>query len=310
MGYFKYIARRLVSLIFVILGVTFIVFMIMSLSPGDPASFLLGADATVEAIEAKREELGLNLPVFVQYGRYMMNLFQGDFGTSFRTNQPVSSEVLGRFPNTVRLALTAVLFSTVIAIPLGIIAAVKQNSLFDSLSMLTALIGLSMPVFWMGLLLILLFSLRLRWLPSFGADELRSIILPALSLALINMASIARATRSAMLEVIRQDYIRTARAKGLPYGVVIRKHAVQNAMIPTITVVGLMVGSLLGGAVIVEAVFAWPGVGRLLVMSISSVDTPTVLGCVILLSMSYTIVNLIVDLLYGLVNPRIRSQYS
>jgi len=310
MGYLIYIAKRLLALIFVVLGVTFVVFMIMSLAPGDPATLLLGMDATPETIEAKREELGLNDPVLVQYGRYMVNAFQGDLGTSFRTNTPVSDEVFARFPNTIRLTLTAVFFSVILAIPLGIIAAVKQNSLFDSLSMVVALIGVSMPVFWLGLLLILLFSLRLQWLPSSGADGFTSIILPALSLALINMASIARSTRSAMLEVIRQDYIRTARAKGLPYGLVVRRHAVRNAMVPTLTIIGLIIGTLLGGAVVVEAVFAWPGLGRLLIQSINSLDTPMVLGCIILFSVSFSVVNLVVDLLYGLVNPRIRSQYS
>jgi len=310
MGYFKYIAKRLLALLFVVLGVTFVVFMIMSLAPGDPATLLLGMDATPETIEAKREELGLNDPVLVQYGRYMLNAIQGDLGTSFRTNTSVSDEVFARFPSTIRLAFTAVLFSVIIAIPLGIIAAVKQNTFFDSFSMVIALTGVSMPVFWLGLLLILLFSLTLGWLPSSGAEGFTSIILPALSLALINMASIARSTRSAMLEVIRQDYIRTARAKGLPYSLVIRRHAVRNAMVPTLTMIGLIIGTLLGGAVVVEAVFAWPGLGRLLIQSINSLDTPMVLGCIILFSASFSVVNLIVDLLYGLVNPRIRSQYS
>ena len=310
MGYLKYIFKRLVSLIFVLLGVTFIVFMIMSLAPGDPARVILGYFATPEAVETLREEMGLNAPVLVQYGRYMMNALRGDLGVSYRTNLPVLTEILSRFPNTLYLTLTAVFVSTILAIPLGIVAAVKQNTIFDSSSMVLALIGISMPTFWLGILLILLFALQLGWLPSFGADELRSIILPALTLALVNMASIARTTRSATLEVIRQDYIRTARAKGLSYNVVIRRHAVKNAMIPTMTMIGLIIGSLLGGAIVVETVFAWPGVGRLLIQSIGALDTPMVLGCIILFSASFSIVNLIVDLLYGLVNPRIRSQYT
>ena len=310
MGYLKYIFKRLVSLIFVLLGVTFIVFMIMSLAPGDPARVILGYFATPEAVETLREEMGLNAPVLVQYGKYMMNALRGDLGVSYRTNLPVLTEILSRFPNTLYLTLTAVFVSTILAIPLGIIAAVKQNTIFDSSSMVLALIGISMPTFWLGILLILLFALQLGWLPSFGADELRSIILPALTLALVNMASIARTTRSATLEVIRQDYIRTARAKGLSYNVVIRRHAVKNAMIPTMTMIGLIIGFLLGGAIVVETVFAWPGVGRLLIQSIGALDTPMVLGCIILFSASFSIVNLIVDLLYGLVNPRIRSQYT
>jgi len=284
--------------------------MIMSLAPGCPAVTLLGDGATPEAVEAKRIELGLNYPAIVQYGRFIINAAQGDFGTSFRTNQPVSNEVFARFPSTLRLTMAGVVIAVVLSIPLGIIAAVKQNTMFDSMSMIGALIGVSMPSFWLGILLILLFSVQLGWLPSFGAAGWRSMIMPALTLALVSMASIARTTRSSMLEVVRQDYIRTARAKGLPYSVVIRKHAIRNAMIPTLTIVGLVMGGLMGGAVIVENVFAWPGIGRLLIMSIHSLDMPTVLGCITLFAVCFSVINLIVDLLYGLINPRIRSQYS
>ena len=297
-------------MILVIIGVTFLVFMIMSLAPGDPARFILGDHATPEALEEKREELGLNDPVFVRYGRYMFGVIQGDFGVSFRTGRPVAQDIFDRFPNTLRLTLAALLVCVALALPLGIIAAIRQNTFVDSICMFIALIGVSMPVFWLGLLLILLFSLHLQLLPSFGADGFTSIILPACTLGFVYMAGIARTIRSSMLEVIRQDYIRTARAKGISYGTVIQRHAVRNAMIPTLTVTGLILGIMLGGSVITETVFSWPGIGRWLVQAIFSRDTPTVLGCLILFSVCFSVVNLIVDLLYGLVDPRIRSQYK
>ena len=306
----KYIVKRVLSLILVIIGVTFLVFMIMSLAPGDPARFILGDHATPEALEEKREELGLNDPVFVRYGRYMFGVIQGDFGVSFRTGRPVAQDIFDRFPNTLRLTLAALLVCVALALPLGIIAAIRQNTFIDSICMFIALIGVSMPVFWLGLLLILLFSLHLQLLPSFGADGFASIILPACTLGFVYMAGIARTIRSSMLEVIRQDYIRTAMAKGISYGTVIQRHAVRNAMIPTLTVTGLILGIMLGGSVITETVFSWPGIGRWLVQAIFSRDTPTVLGCLILFSVCFSVVNLIVDLLYGLVDPRIRSQYK
>ena len=306
----KFIFKRVIALIPVIIGVTLIVFFIMSLSPGDPAKMILGDEASPEAVQLLRQEMGLDDPLLVQYGRYMYNAIQGDMGLSYKSKKPVTEEIWARFPNTIKLTLTAITFAVIISLPLGIFAAVKQNSFFDGFSMLLALFGVSMPAFWFGLLLILFFSLKLGWFPSSGSESLKSIVLPSIALGFLHMASIARTTRSSMLEVIRQDYIRTARSKGLSYGAVIRKHALKNALIPTITVVGLQVGVLLGGAVIVETVFAWPGVGRLMVQSIMGRDIPMVMGCIILFATGFTIVNLIVDLLYGFIDPRIRSMYA
>jgi len=306
----KFLFRRVIALIPVIIGATLIVYFIMSLAPGDPAKMILGDEASPEAVQTLREEMGLEDPLLVQYGRYMFNILQGDMGISYKSKKPVSEEIWARFPNTMKLTLTAMLFAIIISLPLGIIAAVKQNSFFDGFSMFLALLGVSMPPFWFGLLLILFFSLRLGWFPSSGSDTLKSIVLPSIALGFLHMASIARTTRSSMLEVIRQDYIRTARSKGLSYSTVIRKHALPNALIPTVTVIGLQVGVLLGGAVIVETVFAWPGVGRLMVQSIMGRDIPMVMGCIIIFTAGFSIVNLIVDLLYGLIDPRIRSMYT
>lgn len=306
----KFIAKRLIALIPVLIGVTLIVFLILSLAPGDPAGVILGEQATPEQLAELREKMGLNDPVLVQYGRYMLNLFQGDMGTSYKTKNQVSTEIFSRLPNTAKLAGAATLVSILFALPLGVIAAVKQNTWIDGVSMFIALLGVSMPVFWLALLMILLFSLRLGWFPTSGADRWNSIILPACALGFLHMASIARTTRSSMLETIRQDYIRTVRAKGVPENKVITRHALKNALIPTITVIGLQIGAMMGGSVLTETVFAWPGIGRLMIQSIQGRDIPMVLGCVIMFSMMFAIVNLIVDLLYGFVDPRIKSQYK
>lgn len=305
----KFIFKRVISLIPVIVGVTLIVYFIMSLAPGDPAKMILGDEASPESIQQLRTEMGLDDPLLIQYGRYMIKIIQGDMGISYKSKKPVTQEIWARFPNTIKLTLTAISFAVIIALPLGIIAAVKQNSFIDGFSMFLALLGVSMPAFWFGLLLILFFSLGLGWFPSSGSDTLKSIVLPSIALGFLHMASIARTTRSSMLEVIRQDFIRTARSKGLSYSKVIRKHALPNALIPTVTVIGLQVGVLLGGAVIIETVFAWPGVGRLMVMSIMGRDMPMVMGCIIIFATGFSIVNLLVDLLYGFIDPRIRSMY-
>jgi len=307
----KYILKRLLAMIPVILGVTLIVFFIMSLAPGDPARSILGEQATTEQVEALREEMGLNDPVLLQYLRYIWNLLHGDLGTSYASRIDVSTEIWSRFPNTIKLALTASLISVILALPLGIIAAVKQNTFFDSFSMFIAIIGISCPTFWFGLILILIFAVNLKWFPVTGSpDTFKGIFLPALTLGFNSMASMARVTRSSMLEVIRQDYIRTARAKGVPNRSVILRHAVPNAMIPTVTVIGLRIGGLLAGSVICETVFSWPGIGRLMVQAIQSRNTPVVLGCIIIFAVCFSLVNLIVDILYAFIDPRIKSQYQ
>ena len=307
----KYITRRVLIMVPVLVGVTFLVFMIMQLAPGDPARLILGENANPEEIHALRERMGLNDPALVQYGRYMINLFRGDMGTSYITKRPVAAEMASRFPYTLKLALVSAVVSILIAIPLGIIAAVKQNTLFDNASMVVSLVGISMPAFWMALMLMLFFSLRLRWFPVQGASAgWKSYVLPSIAIGFMNMAAIARTTRSSMLETIRQDYIRTARSKGISRGEVIINHAFQNALIPTITVIGVQLGQLIGGAVLTETVFAWPGLGRLMVQSVNARDVPMILGCMVVLSTSFSIINLIVDLLYGFFDPRVRSMYK
>ena len=296
---YKYILKRLILLIPVMLGVTLLVFAIMYLTPAPKA-----------AVEALREKMGLNDSFFIQYLRFVKNAVMGDFGRSYTTGREVFAEIFARFPNTVVLAVLGVIISIAIGIPVGIISATRQYSLMDSFSMVLALLGVSMPVFWLGLMLILTFSVKLGLLPSGGFDGLSSVILPAITLGVGSAAIVTRMTRSSMLEVIRQDYIRTARAKGVAEKVVINKHALKNALIPIITVVGLQFGGLLGGAVLTESVYSWPGVGRLMVEAIRQKDTPTVLASVVFLALVYSVVNLLVDLLYAFVDPRIKSQYK
>ncbi len=308
----KYIAKRLLSMIPVVLGVTFLVFIIMDLAPGDPVLLILGDNASEEARIEKTRELGLDQPVVIRFGKYVYNFFfKADMGNSYISGRSVSAEVLSRFPNTLKLSLAAALASLLMALPLGIIAAVKQNSLFDNTSMVVSLIGNSMPAFWLGMMLVLVFALKLRWFPVQGMSQgWKSFVLPSISIGLMNMAAVARTTRSSMLETIRQDYIRTARAKGIKESRVIMHHAFRNAVIPIITVAGVQLGNLLGGAVITETVFAWPGLGRMMVQAVSSRDVPMILGCIITLSICYSVVNLLVDLLYGFFDPRVKTMYT
>ncbi len=305
----KYIAKRLLYMIPVLLGVTLIVYIIMSVAPGDPAKAILGDQATPDAIEQLREELGLDDPLLVQYGRYVKGLVRGDLGISYKSKGPVIDEIIARVPTTLYLSLSATIIAVVIAIPLGILAAVKQNTFIDGLSMFIALIGISIPIFWLGLLLLVYFAQELRWFPASGASSWKHFVLPGIALGFHSMASIARITRSSMLEVIRQDYIRTARSKGMPYKQVITKHALPNALIPTITVTGLQIGALLAGSVLTESVFSLPGIGRLIINSIQGRDIPVVLGCILVFTLTFSIINLLVDILYAFVDPRIRAQY-
>ena len=306
----RYIIKRLLMLIPVLLSVAFIIFAIMDVAEGDPVYSVVSADASEEEIQAAREEMGLTGSLFERYFNYVKGMLHGDLGTSYVSKRDVMETYLTRLPNTLKLASVTMIVALGISIPLGIVAAVNQNSIKDTVSMILALLGLSMPNFWLGLLLILLFSLKLGLFPSSGSEGIKSIVLPAVALGFNHMASIARTTRSSMLETIRQDYIRTVRAKGVAYGVVIRKHALKNALIPTITVIGLQIGYMLGGSVLTETVFAWPGVGRLMVDSINGRDIPMVMGCIILVCATFSVVNLVVDILYGMVDPRIKSQYK
>ena len=306
----KYILKRLLALIPVVIGITLLIYCVMSFSPGDPATMQLGSAATQESIAQLRADLGLDRPVVVQYLRYMANLLRGDMGNSYITGNSVSSEIASRFPHTLKLSIAAMALAVVISIPIGIVCATRPNSLLDAVSMIFALIGLSMPAFWCGLMLILVFSVWLGWFPAVASNSIRGLTLPSVTLAFGSMAIITRITRSSMLEVIRQDYIRTAKAKGVPRRTIIRRHALPNAMIPTITVIGLEIGTALSGAVLTETVFAWPGLGRLVVDAIKNKDTPLVLGSIMVFAITFSLVNLIVDILYAYVDPRIRSQFK
>lgn len=306
----KYIAKRLLLMIPVIIGISFIIFSIMSFMPGNPARLLLGEKATADAIEALNIEMGLNDPFFIRYIRYMGDVLSGDFGISYRTGMPVAEEVVRRFPTTLKLAVLSVVFATAIGLPLGILSAVKQYSWIDSLTTVLGLGFISMPPFWLGLMLIIFFSAKLGILPSFGSDSFANFILPAITSSASTFATLLRMTRSTMLEVIRQDYVTTAYAKGADKKRIIFRHCLPNALIPLITVVGVNFGGMLGGSVITESVFGMSGIGQLLIMSIRSKDVPAVMACTLLLAVMFGIVNLVVDVIYAYVDPRIKAQYS
>lgn len=330
----KYILKRLLMLIPVLLGVSILVFAVMHVFTSDPTSIILGQHATQQQVAELRNQLGLNDPLYVQYWHFLKNAVRGDLGQSLITKTSVTKEILSRFPATIELALAAIIIASVFGILIGVISAVKQNTLADYIGMIVALIGVSMPIFWLGLILIVVFAVNLRLLPVSGRiqlglepvhitgfyilDSLLSgnmaalkstlshLILPSIALGSYSTAIIARMTRSTMLEIVRQDYIRTARAKGLLEKIVISKHALKNAMIPITTVIGLQLGSLLGGAVLTETVFSWPGVGSYTVDAIMKSDYPVVQGAVILMAVVFVVVNLIVDIIYAYIDPRIK----
>ena len=307
----KYIIRRLLLLVPVMLGVSVIVFSLLYFTPGDPVRNKLGTNASPVEVERLREKMGLNDPFLVQFGRYLKNIvFHGSLGESYITEQPVVLEIAARVSATVRLAISATIVAIIFGIPLGIVSAIKQYSVFDHITMIFALIGLSMPVFWLGLLMILLFSVKLGWFPSSGFSGLKYMVLPAMALGAQSIAVLTRMTRSSMLETIRQDYIRTARAKGQREKVVVFKPALGNSLIPVITIIGIQFGQLMGGAVMTEIIFSIPGIGRLMIDSIKLRDVPVVLGCVLFVAVTFAIVNLIVDILYTYVDPRIKTQYA
>ncbi len=307
----RYICNRLLMMIPVLLGVTLLIFTLLHFSSGNPAEMLLPDDATAEQIAMKEEELGLNDPFFVQYFNYLKGIFtELDFGTSYTTGRPVSEEILARFPNTVSLATASITVAVIIGVICGIISATRQYSLFDKASVAISMLGVSMPNFWQGLMMILIFSVYLGWLPASGFEDWRYWILPAFTIGTSAAANIMRMTRSSMLEVIRQDYIRTARAKGQTEQVIRYNHALRNAMIPIVTVVGVSFGGMLCGAVISESIFAIAGLGKLLVDAVSVRNYPMVQGCVLFIAFINAAVNLAVDILYAFIDPRIKSQYS
>jgi peptide/nickel transport system permease protein len=304
----RYVIRRLIYAIPVMLVVSIIVFAMLHIAPGDPASMLAGEDARPEDVAAVRAKFGLDQPLHIQYGVWLGNILQGDLGRSIVTRRPVLMEIQSRLPSTIELAVAALLIAMVVGMVVGVISATRQYSILDHSTMIMALLGISVPIFWLGLMLIFLFSVQLRWFPTGGGGTLQQLVLPAITLGAASTAIVARMTRSSMLEVIRQDYVRTARSKGLVERVVLVRHALKNALIPVVTVIGLQFGYLLGGAVITETVFSRPGLGRLLVASIMSQDFPVVQGTLMLLAGSFVLVNLLVDILYGYLDPRIRYQ--
>ena len=306
----KYVAKRLLVLIPIVLGVTFIIFSIMALTPSSPGRLILGIQASEEAVAAKNQELGYDKPFLTRVVNYVADGVTGDFGNSYLTGRPVVEEIANRFPTTLRLAICAVLTSIMIGVPLGILSAVKQYSAIDLISTVTAMFMASVPGFWLGLMLMLLFSLELGWLPVSGAGTWAHYVLPTLTLAIPSSASLLRLTRSTMLETIRQDYIRTARAKGVKEGHVIFRHALKNALLPLITSVGMSFGGLLGGTVLIESVFSFPGLGSRMLEAIRDKDIPMVTGCTVFLAVLFCLIMLVVDLLYAYVDPRVKAKYS
>lgn len=307
---YRYILKRIGMLIPVLLGVSFVIFTLMHYAPGDPVRMLLGNSATNEQVEAMRESMGLNDPLLLQYLNYMKNLLlHGDLGTSYVHSSPVLDMIVQRLPVTITLAILGIAFAVLLGVPAGVVSAVKQYSVIDNLVMVIALLGISMPNFWLGIIMILFFSRTLNWFPVSGWNGPIYWVLPTISVGASSAASIARMTRSSMLEVIQQDYISTARAKGQKESVVILRHGLKNSLIPIITSAGLLFGMLLGGAVVAETVFAIPGIGKLMVDAINQRDYPIVTGTAIIIAAMLGLVNLMVDISYAFVDPRIKSQY-
>lgn len=303
----RYVLRRTLLLIPITFSVMFILFTLLWFTPGDPAVIALGDEVSPQAIATFKAEHGLDKPFIVQFGNYVKKVvIEGDFGYSYAMRSPVSDELLPRVPVTFRLAFWSVFYSTIIGIPLGIICAIRQYSLLDSVVTVITLLGISIPTFWTGLLLILCFSVYLGWLPSMGFETVSEMVLPLITLSGMSMAVIARMTRSSMLEVIKSDYIRTARSKGQKEYVIIFRHALPNALIPVMTIIGLQFGALLGGSIITEAIFSISGIGRLMIEAIKVRDYPILQAGVLFISLAFCVVNLVVDILYAIIDPRIR----
>lgn len=303
-----YLLKRLVSTIPVLIGVSILVFSMARLVPGDPIDIMFANQAppSPEQRENLRRSMGLDKPIHLQYLNFMTNLARGDMGQSFRSRRPVTEEIRNRLPNTIKLTVASLAVAATIGILAGIIAAVFKNTWIDFVSMFVAILGVSIPGFWLGLMVMMLFSVRLGWFPVAGADTWKHLVLPAVTLGVLASAVLARMTRSSMLEVLNQEYVRTARAKGLRETIVVLRHALRNALIPIITILGLQVGGLLSGAFVIEAVFAYPGIGMLAVNALANRDFPLIQGIVLLVATIYVLVNLFVDLLYGFFDPRVR----
>lgn len=302
----SFLLSRLISFLLVVLGVVTLVFLLIHIVPGDPIQVILGESATLADQQALRDTLGLDEPLFKQWYSYIYQLAQGDLGDSLHSKEPIVDMLWQRIPATVELALAGLLVAVLIAVPLGCLAAIRQNTLYDQGAMLFSLLGVSIPNFWLGPLFILLFSVTLGWLPISGRESWQALILPALTLGTALAAILARMVRATVLEVLHEDYIRTARAKGVSETNVIIHHALRNAALPIITILGLQLGALLAGAVITETIFAWPGIGQLTIESIQKRDYSVVQACVLLISLTYVIVNTVTDILYAWLDPRVR----
>jgi ABC-type dipeptide/oligopeptide/nickel transport system permease component len=302
-----FLIKRLGALIPVLLGVSIVVFLMLRLVPGDPARVIAGQEASREDVETVRKSFGLDQPLPVQYGRFLVRALTGDFGTSYRTQRPVLEEISSRYGYTLALGFSAIFIAVLLGVLFGVVAAVWKHTWIDNTVLLVSLLGVSAPNFFLGLLFMLFFSVYLGAFPLAGADTLSHLVLPALTLGLPSAAVIARITRSSLIEVLGNDYVRTARAKGVPEVSVVGHHALRNTLIPVVTVIGLQMGYLLGGAVVVETVFAWPGIGRLTVQAIAARDFPVVQATVLILAVTFVIVNLLTDIAYGLLDPRISA---
>lgn len=301
-----YLLKRLVASVPTLLGVSLVIFSMVHLTPGDPVQIMLDVHASAEQVERLRHELGLDLPLPQQYLRFVWGAMHGDLGNSLKSGRPAVTEMLDRLPATLTLALAGMGIAIAVGLVLGVVAAARRDTWVDSLTMVIAMLGVSLPSFWIGILLIYVFGVKLQWLPVAGASTWRHLVLPAVTLGTLASSVLARMTRSGMLEVLGSDYIRTARAKGLPDKVVLYRHALKNTLIPVVTIIGVQVGSLIGGTFIIEQLYAWPGVGRLAVGAIQARDYPLVQAIGLYVALGYVLVNLAVDLLYGLLDPRIR----
>ncbi len=301
-----YIIKRLLQAIPVLFLVTVIVFSLMFILPGCPARTMMGEEATQAEIESLRAAMGLDRPILVQYGEWVINLFQGDFGRSFQDGRLVFPTLIYRLPATIELLIASLIVSVIIGVPIGVLSSLRRNKPSDVLARIFALLGISMPNFWVGLMLILIFSYHLQWLPATGRGTIAHLILPSIALGTASAGLITRLMRSTMLEVIGQDYVRTARAKGLRQAVIVYKHALKNAMLPILTVIGLQMGYRLGGSVITETVFAYPGIGRFAYQRLMQRDFPMIMGNLLLFAIMFIVINIITDILYGFLDPRIR----
>jgi peptide/nickel transport system permease protein len=306
---FTYIVKRVVLIFPVVLGITLFIYLVLALAPGDPASLMLGPDATAEQLQAKRVELGMDKNVFVRYVNYITTVIQGDFGTSWITGKPVMLEFYQRVPHTLALACLTLVITVILGIPFGVLAAVKQNKPIDTVTLIFALVFSSIPAFWLGMLIQIIFALKLGWFPSMGAGSIRHIVLPAFTLSLVNLAGQVRMTRSSMLDVTNQDYIRTARAKGAGEWRIVIQHIVRNGSLPVITNLGIAFTYAFGGAVVTESVFSIPGIGSYMINAAKTRDIPIVMGIIIFVAIFVALVNLVVDIIYAFIDPRVKLGY-